>query len=546
MKIVKYDKARNTASTASGVGGGGSSTTIEGGGSVDLDREIWGKHDIGDDIDGSMIVNGDITIKAIDNSFADDEDDDEEGENEEYEEGGGNLNVELTTTTKDLEVANDAHIQNHLYINYNKNHSHSTNKKCVGEILNSIETDVEKSKTDIAANKTNITLIDKRVQELENKKQAGYYWSADANMNGSITTSPIEPVTFIGTDIGTFEVTETKPYLWRTTDGSSWVLVQRYLPPEPDKYYVCSTFNGRYIHSNGKMYSFPSGFCAFYTQTGTEIKLITPYGKDNWIPYTTVYQESLGNTIPTLNYPNEMAQTARGHIPRIEGYVYIYSIDNISDANDYSKWTLVQSGSSGGSTFQHSIGYADWGNSSMPPGYFIYEVNPTTNLVAHDYLGKNSNDPFISGHGNINNWKNETWRKSFLMHILSEFLYKNRGYYNSRLGWAFNYNGAANSIGYGGMWSCRMGGINAPTSNNPNDIGYYCTSSISYLVGYAYSTTTDNMPFKVEFRFIDVKLGKLTNYKPLFASAADTYDTSDTPFRFWDVEIGECTYKVTS
>ena len=155
MKIVKYDRARTAqaASSGSSGGGGGSSTTIEGG-SISLDRTIWGKRDTGDDIDGHFICNGHVTIKAITQPNYEDFDDD--GENEEYDTGGGNLNVELKTTTKDLEVTNDAYIKNHLYINYNKNHSHSDNKKCIGEILNGIETDIATNKTNIETNKNNI------------------------------------------------------------------------------------------------------------------------------------------------------------------------------------------------------------------------------------------------------------------------------------------------------------------------------------------------------------------------------------------------------
>lgn len=591
MKIVKYDKARNTSSTANGStsSGGGSSTTIEGGGgSVDLDRTIWGKHDTGDDIDGHLTCNGDITIKAIIPPIYDDDDDDEySGDTVEYDEGGGNLNVELKTTTKDLDVTNNAYVKNHLYINYNKNHSHSTNKKCIGEILNSVETDVDtnktdisnlktrvstnesniasnlseinnlktrlttdetninKNKTDIATNKTNINQLDRRVQELENRKQAGYYWSAEANMSGSTPISPIEPVTFVGTDIGSFEVTVEQPYLWRTTDGSSWVLVQCYLPPQPEKYYVCSNFNGSYMLSSGQVYNFPGGFVAFYEQIGSEIKLITPYGLSNWCNYTTQQQQSTGSPTPTLNYPNGMSNIARGYIPRVEGYVYVYTIDDLADINNYQKWTLVQSGSSGGSSFTHFIEYDDWGNASVSPGYNIFTVDTTTHLVGSKPLGQNADDPYIGAQGSTDRWKNETWRKSFVMHILSGFLYKNRGYYNSRLGWAFNYNGAASCVGYAGMWTCRMGGINAPTSNNPNDIGYYCTSSIPYLTGYVYSTSAEGMPFKVEFRFLNIKLGKLTNYKPLGAAYANTIDKSLTPYKYWDVEIGDCTYKTS-
>ena len=168
MKISKYSHLKSNqikASSIVGGGGGSSSTTIEGGGRAELDRTIWGQNDTGEDIDGSMVINGNVNINVINNSF---EEDDADAEYEEYEEGGGNLNVELTTTTKDLEVNNNAYIKNHLYINYNKNHSHSENKKCVGEILNTIETNVETNKNNITSNLTEINALKSRVSTNEN------------------------------------------------------------------------------------------------------------------------------------------------------------------------------------------------------------------------------------------------------------------------------------------------------------------------------------------------------------------------------------------
>ena len=162
MKISKYSKIKDGQIKASSIVGGGSSssTTIEGGSSVSLDRTIWGKEDKGEDIDGTMIVCGDINIKTIEslpNEGDDDETDDGTGEYEEYEEGGGNLNVELKTTTKDLEVNNDAYIHKHLYINYPSHTDHSpSNKKCIGEIIKTVEDNIKKNVDDISTNKTNI------------------------------------------------------------------------------------------------------------------------------------------------------------------------------------------------------------------------------------------------------------------------------------------------------------------------------------------------------------------------------------------------------
>ena len=154
MKIAKYSKsAVSTTGGASAGGGGGSSssTTIESSGGYDLNRTIWGKEDTGEDIDGHMTVCGDVTIKAIHYEWDDDEDDDSDGEDVEYDEGGGNLTVELLTSTQDLDVSRDAYIHRHLYINYPSHPEHpDTAKKCLGEILGGIETNVKANKDAIA------------------------------------------------------------------------------------------------------------------------------------------------------------------------------------------------------------------------------------------------------------------------------------------------------------------------------------------------------------------------------------------------------------
>lgn len=179
MKIVKYDKIKEGQIKASSVvGGGGSSSTTIGGNSFSLDRMIWGKEDKGEDVDGTMTVNGDINIKVIEplSDEGDDEQDDGSGEYEDYEEGGGNLNVDLKTTTNELEVNEDAYIHRHLYINYPSHPEHSdSNKKCVGEVFKSVEDDIKKNADGIKANsdeiKKNADNIKTNADEIEELKK---------------------------------------------------------------------------------------------------------------------------------------------------------------------------------------------------------------------------------------------------------------------------------------------------------------------------------------------------------------------------------------
>ena len=132
MKLIKYDRAKGDSVSGTTII---NSTTNSSSSDGDINypsrgsgRNIWGQYDNGiEDIDGSMIVNGNITVKAI---VPPTYDDDEGGDGEDIDEetGGGNLDVEINanvgnkTTTKELAVTNDANIGNRtstkeLYLN---------------------------------------------------------------------------------------------------------------------------------------------------------------------------------------------------------------------------------------------------------------------------------------------------------------------------------------------------------------------------------------------------------------------------------------------
>ena len=552
MRLIKYDKTKETITKSAS--SGGSSTVTEETISRSGEREIWGQNDTFDDIDGSMTVNGDITIKSI-TPLSEDEDDDGDGEYEDYEEGGGNLNVENKITTNDFET-NNATINKHLYVTL-PHAEHNGVKKCLVEIaqnnatnianntinittntneINSLKTTVNNHTTNITNNTNNITNLTGRVEKLESKKAVGYYWSAQALVNSSNQpTKPVEPLTYLGADIGTFEVTQEKPYLWRTIDGENYSIVSYWLPPDADKYYIASTLVCGYYDTNNKVHNYPAGFVAFNTPN-----LTTPYGKSGWTDGTYKYA-SQGAAAPNLNYPTTIFNTVAGSIPRVDGYPHIWEISDISDANDYTKWKHLQSGSDNSNTgIQHVIEYSDWGNRSVAPGYGVFIVGDDNN-VPLKYLGEEATDPYITGEGTATNWNNAVWRKSFLIYILSDFLYKNRAYYNDKIGWSFNWGGACNSTGYGGQWTMRFGGINAPDSNDPNNIGYFPTSTIGYLLGHVYSETSNN-PMRIDFCFYNIRLGKKLPYSQESFSAAGTHSTTGLK-KFWDVDYGKVIYK---
>ena len=161
MKLLKYDRGKSGSTTI--INGGGSSGSGEypptrGGGD---DRTIWGQYDGGDDIDGSMVVNGNVTIQAIVPPTYEG-DDDGDGENEDVETGGGNLNVELKITSNEVE-ANDIYAKQHLYIP----HPTTKAKTDIVELLKGYDTRITNNSTNIASNKTEIDALKGRVSTTE-------------------------------------------------------------------------------------------------------------------------------------------------------------------------------------------------------------------------------------------------------------------------------------------------------------------------------------------------------------------------------------------
>lgn len=161
MKLLKYDRGKSGSTTI--INGGGSSGSGEypptrGGGD---DRTIWGQYDGGDDIDGSMVVNGNVTIQAIVPPTYEG-DDDGDGEDEEVETGGGNLTVKLKITSNEVE-ANDIYAKQHLYIP----HPTTKAKTDIVELLKGYDTRITNNATNIAANKTEIDALKGRVSTAE-------------------------------------------------------------------------------------------------------------------------------------------------------------------------------------------------------------------------------------------------------------------------------------------------------------------------------------------------------------------------------------------
>ena len=98
MRLIKYDRAKEGGANGTTIINSTTSSDNQGGNvpTRGADRIIWGQDDNGiEDVDGSMTVNGNITIKAIvPPSYIVGGDDGADGEDIEEETGGGNLDVE--------------------------------------------------------------------------------------------------------------------------------------------------------------------------------------------------------------------------------------------------------------------------------------------------------------------------------------------------------------------------------------------------------------------------------------------------------------------
>lgn len=160
MKLLKYDREKAGSSTTI-INGGGSSSDVPPSRGDGSDRTIWGQYDSGDDIDGSMVVNGNVTIQTIVPPTYEG-DDDGDGEDEEVETGGGNLTVQLKITSNEVE-ANDIYAKQHLYIP----HPTTKAKTDIVELLKGYDTRITNNTTNIIANKTEIYALKGRVSTAE-------------------------------------------------------------------------------------------------------------------------------------------------------------------------------------------------------------------------------------------------------------------------------------------------------------------------------------------------------------------------------------------
>ena len=150
MIINKYNSAKGYTTTRAGIStgaiSGGSSSSSTGGGS--LDRVLWGQNDEGEDIDGSMWVNGSLYLGEIDYGSEDDE------------ATVDNSNVFVddaeigSVIASGLVQGKDMYCKEHPYITYPIVGGKKTDLR---ELFNGFDERIKTNETNIATNKTNIS-----------------------------------------------------------------------------------------------------------------------------------------------------------------------------------------------------------------------------------------------------------------------------------------------------------------------------------------------------------------------------------------------------
>lgn len=149
MIINKYNSAKGNLSTRAGISTGAiSGGTSSSGGVSSLDRVLWGQTDEGEDIDGSMWINGSLYLGAIDYGSEDDE---------ETTTNAGEIFVDDAETgsliADALVQSRDMYCKEHPYINYPIVNGKKTDLR---ELFNGFDERIKTNATNIATNKTNI------------------------------------------------------------------------------------------------------------------------------------------------------------------------------------------------------------------------------------------------------------------------------------------------------------------------------------------------------------------------------------------------------
>ena len=150
MIINKYNSAKGNNLTRAGISTGAisSGTSSSSGGVSSLDRVLWGQNDEGEDIDGSMWINGSLYLGAIDYGSEDDEEDTTDAGVFVDDAETGSLIADALVQSRDM------YCKEHPYITYPIVGGKKTDLR---ELFNGFDERIKTNTTNIATNKTNIS-----------------------------------------------------------------------------------------------------------------------------------------------------------------------------------------------------------------------------------------------------------------------------------------------------------------------------------------------------------------------------------------------------
>ena len=162
MITNKYNSAKVNLSTRTGVSTGSiSSDSSSSSGGVSIDRVLWGQNDNGEDIDGSMWINGSLYLGAIDYGSEDDE---------ETTTDAGDIFIDDAETgsliADALVQSRDMYCKEHPYITYPITNGKKTDLR---ELFNGFDERIKTNTTNIATNKTNIATNTTEITKLKSR-----------------------------------------------------------------------------------------------------------------------------------------------------------------------------------------------------------------------------------------------------------------------------------------------------------------------------------------------------------------------------------------
>ena len=199
MIINKYNSAKGNLSTRTGVSTGSiSSDSSSSSGGVSIDRVLWGQTDEGEDIDGSMWINGSLYLGAIDYGSEDDEETTTTDTNEIFVD-----DAEIgSVIASGLVQGKDMYCKEHPYITYPIVGGKKTDLR---ELFNGFDERIKTNATNIATNTTNIAANTTEITKLKSRVTVNETNIATNTTNITANTAEIkninEKITNIKTNI---------------------------------------------------------------------------------------------------------------------------------------------------------------------------------------------------------------------------------------------------------------------------------------------------------------------------------------------------------